>query len=159
MIGLLKDILATRPKNVRLLGMDLGSKTIGLALSDSAQGIATPFKTIQRTKFTKDIEELRPIIKDYEIGGYVLGFPLNMDGSEGPRCDSVRSFAQEMENYPQIFGIKPWIALWDERLSTATVEDFLVDVVDMSRTKRKQVIDKLAAQLILKSALDFAGMT
>ena len=82
-----------------------------------------------------------------------------MDGSEGPRCDSVRSFAQEMENYPQIFGIKPWIALWDERLSTATVEDFLVDVVDMSRTKRKQVIDKLAAQLILKSALDFAGMT
>ena len=72
MIGLLKDILATRPKNVRLLGMDLGSKTIGLALSDSAQGIATPFKTIQRTKFTKDIEELRPIIKDYEIGGYVL---------------------------------------------------------------------------------------
>lgn len=159
MIGLLKDILATRPKNVRLLGMDLGSKTIGLALSDSAQSIATPFKTIQRTKFTKDIEELKPIIRDYEIGGYVLGFPLNMDGSEGPRCDSVRSFAQEMENYPQIFGTKPWIALWDERLSTATVEDFLVDVVDMSRTKRKQVIDKLAAQLILKSALDFVGMT
>ena len=159
MIGLLKDILATRPKNVRLLGMDLGSKTIGLALSDSAQRIATPFKTVQRTKFTKDIEELKPVIRDYEIGGYVLGFPLNMDGSERPRCDSVRSFAQEMENYPQIFGIKPWIALWDERLSTATVEDFLVDVVDMSRTKRKQVIDKLAAQLILKSALDFAGMT
>jgi putative holliday junction resolvase len=159
MIGLLKEILATRPKNVRLLGMDLGSKTIGLALSDSAQSIATPFKTIQRTKFTKDIEELKPIIKDYEIGGYVLGFPLNMDGSEGPRCDSVRSFAREMENYPLIFGTKPWIALWDERLSTASVEDFLVDVVDMSRTKRKQVIDKLAAQLILKGALDFMGMT
>ncbi len=157
MIGLLKDILATRPKNVRLLGMDLGSKTIGLALSDSAQSIATPFKTIQRTKFTKDIEELRPVIRDYEIGGYVLGFPLNMDGSEGPRCDSVRSFAQEMENYPQIFGTKPWIALWDERLSTAAVEDFLVETVDMSRTKRKQVVDKLAAHLILQGALDFKG--
>lgn len=152
---LLKDIVDQRPKHVRLLGMDLGTKTIGLALSDAGQTIATPFKTIQRTKFTKDIEELRPIISDYEIGGYVLGLPLNMDGSEGARCQAVRHFADEMVKYPQIFGTDLWISLWDERLSTASVEDFLVETVDMSRTKRKQVVDKLAAQVILQGALDF----
>jgi putative Holliday junction resolvase len=154
-IGKLADMLGTRPKKARLLGMDIGTKTIGLAVADSGHGIATPLKTIQRTKFTKDIEEFKPVIVDYEIGGYVLGLPLNMDGTEGPRCDSVRSFAHEMEKYPQIFGTSPWIALWDERLSTASVEDFLVETVDMSRTKRKQVIDKLAAQVILQTALDF----
>ena len=158
MIGLLKEILGSRPDKTRLLGMDIGTKTIGLALSDPGQSIATPFKLIERTKFTKDIEFLRPIIKDYDIGGYVLGYPYNMDGSEGPRCQSVRHFAQEMENHPQIFGTNPWIALWDERLSTAAVEDFLVETVDMSRTKRKQVVDKLAAQHILQGALDFMGM-
>jgi len=155
MIGLLKEILAGRPKNTRLLGMDIGTKTIGLAICDPGHSIATPLKLIERTKFTKDIELLRPVIKDYEIGGYVLGYPLNMNGSEGPRCQSVRHFAEEMVKYPQIFGTNPWIALWDERLSTASVEDFLVESVDMSRTKRKQVIDKLAAQHILQGALEF----
>jgi putative Holliday junction resolvase len=159
MIGLLKEILGARPEKKRLLGMDIGAKTIGLALSDPMHSIATPLRTIQRTKFTKDIEELRPIIRDYEVGGYVLGLPLNMDGTEGPRCQAVRHFGQEMQNHPDIFGKDPWIALWDERLSTASVEDFLVESVDMSRTKRKQVIDKLAAQLILQGALDFLGMT
>jgi len=154
-IGELKNIHTFVPQNVRLLGMDIGTKTIGLALSDSAHSIATPLMTIHRTKFTQDIEQLKPLIREYEIGGYVLGFPLNMDGSQGPRCESVRHFAQEMEKYPQHFGTSPWIALWDERLSTASVEDFLVETVDMSRTKRKQVIDKLAAQLILQGALDF----
>ncbi len=155
MIGVLKEIVGCRPEKKRLLGMDIGTKTIGLALSDPMHSIATPLRTIQRTKFTKDIEELRPIIRDFEIGGYVLGLPLNMDGTEGPRCQAVRHFAQEMQNHPDIFGKDPWIALWDERLSTAAVEDFLVESVDMSRTKRKQVIDKLAAQLILQGALDF----
>lgn len=135
--------------------MDLGTKTIGLAVSDSGQGIATPLKTIQRTKFTRDLETLKTVIDDYEIGGFVLGYPLNMDGSEGPRCEATRHFAQEMQNYPQIVGTDPWIALWDERLSTVSVEDFLVNTVDMSRTKRKQVVDKLAAQHILQGALDF----
>lgn len=153
--GLLLEILGERPENVRLLGMDLGTKTIGLSVSDAGQGIATPLKTIQRTKFTRDIEELQQVITDFEIGGYVLGLPLNMDGSEGPRCDAVRSFAAELTNYPQIVGTNPWIALWDERLSTVSVEDFLVESVDMSRTKRKQVVDKLAAQVILQGALDF----
>lgn len=135
--------------------MDLGEKTIGLSISDADQSIATPLKTIKRTKFTNDIEELKQVIDDYGIGGYVIGLPLNMDGSEGPRCDSVRSFAAELTNYPQILGTDPWIALWDERLSTVSVEDFLIESVDMSRTKRKQVIDKLAAQHILQGALDF----
>lgn len=154
-IGKLADMLGTRPQKARLLGMDIGTKTIGLAVSDSGHSIATPLKTIQRTKFTKDVEEFKFVIADYEIGGYVLGLPLNMDGTEGPRCDAVRSFADEMQKYPQIFGTSPWIALWDERLSTASVEDFLVETVDMSRTKRKQVVDKLAAQVILQTALDF----
>ncbi len=153
--GLLVEILGERPENTRLLGMDLGTKTIGLSVSDPAQTIATPLKTIQRTKFSRDIEELGSVIKDFDIGGYVLGLPLNMDGTEGPRCDASRSFADELTNYPQIVGTNPWIALWDERLSTVSVEDFLVESVDMSRTKRKQVIDKLAAQVILQGALDF----
>ncbi len=153
--GLLKDIIDRRPMETRLLGLDLGAKTIGLAVSDAAQAIATPLKTINRTKFSRDIGDLAAVIRDYEIGGYVLGLPLNMDGSAGPRCDAVRSFADELENYPQIVGTDPWIALWDERLSTVSVEDFLIESVDMSRTKRKQVVDKLAAQHILQGALDF----
>lgn len=157
-VALLKTILATRPDNVRLLGLDLGSKTIGLALSDPAQSIATPLKTIARTKFTKDIEELKTIIADYEIGGFVLGYPLNMDGAEGPRCQSVRDFALEFVK-TGAGGKDPWIAFWDERLSTATVDNFLIESVDMSRTRRRAVIDKLAAQHILQGALDFIQMT
>lgn len=155
-IGALKDIIDTKPDNVRLLALDLGSKTIGLALSDAGQSIATPFKTIKRTKFTRDIELLKEVIDDYQIGGFVLGYPLNMDGSAGPRCDSVRDFAAELIKYPHITGSKdPWISLWDERLSTAAVEDFLIDMADMSRGRRKEVVDKLAAQHILQGALDF----
>lgn len=156
--GRLESIAGQCPHPARLLGLDIGTKTIGLALSDSLQSIATPLRTIARTKFTKDIEEIRPIIRDYEIGGYVLGFPLNMDGSEGPRCQAVRHFADEMKNHPGIFGVDPWIAFWDERLSTAAVEDFLIGTADLSRAKRKQVVDKLAAQLILQGALDFMQM-
>ena len=151
----LEKIAGTRPRNVRLMGLDLGTKTIGVAISDSAHSIATPVRVVQRTKFTRDIVELGKIIRDYDIGGYVLGYPLNMDGTMGPRCDAVQSFAAEMLNHPDIFGEKPWIALWDERLSTAAMTDFLIDTVDISRTKRKQVIDKLAAQYILQGALDF----
>ena len=155
----MRDIVGSRPDKARLLGMDIGTRTIGLAICDPGQSIATPLRLIERIKFTKDIEIMRPIIKDYEIGGYVLGYPLNMDGTAGPRCQSIRHFAQEMENHPQVFGTNPWIALWDERLSTAAVDDFLVETVDMSRTKRKQVVDKLAAQHILQGALDFMGMS
>ncbi len=98
-------------------------------------------------------------MKEYEIGGFVFGWPLNMDGSISGSCDRVRSFIDEMGKYPQELGMKPgtdlWIALFDERLSTSAVEDFLINDVDMSRTKRNQVVDKLAAQLILQGALEF----
>ncbi|MDB5490709.1 MAG: hypothetical protein JWO78_558 [Micavibrio sp.] len=154
-IGLLKDIAAKLPPGKRLLGLDIGTKTIGLALSDSSHNIATPLRTVRREKFTLDILDMKREIDQFEVGGYVLGFPLNMDGSEGPRCQSVRHFAEEMRNHPEIFGPNPWIAFWDERLSTAAVEDFLVETVDMRRTKRKLIIDSLAAQHILQGALEF----
>ncbi len=158
-VGRLSQIITTRPANVRLLGLDIGTKTIGLALSDPGQGIATPLKTVDRKKFTLDIQVLKTVIADYGVGGYVLGYPVNMDGTEGPRCESVRHFADEMRNHPDIFGGDPWIAFWDERLSTVSVDRFLVDSVDMSRTKRKQVVDKLAAQHILQGALDFIRLS
>ncbi len=154
-IGLLKDIAAQCPPDSRLLGLDIGTKTIGLAVCDSRHSIATPVRTVARKKFTLDIRDMQKEIREYDIRGYVLGLPLNMDGSEGPRCQAVRHFAQEMQNHPDIFGKNPWIALWDERLSTAAVEDFLIESVDMSRTKRKHVIDALAAQHILQGALDY----
>lgn len=154
-IGLLSDIIDSCPKNVRLLGLDIGTHTIGVALSDSGHRIATPLKLVERTKFTKDILELKKAITDYGVGGYVLGYPVNMDGTIGARCESVFHFAQEMENHPEVFGTDPWISLWDERLSTVSVNRFLINDVDMSRTKRKQNVDKLAAQFILQGALDF----
>jgi len=157
-LGLLRDIIDSCPKDARLLGLDIGERTIGIALSDSGQSIATPLKLIERTKFTKDILELKKTITDYSIGGYVLGYPVNMDGTEGARCDSIKDFGREMANHKDIFGDNPWIALWDERLSTVSVNKFLIDDMDMSRTKRKQNVDKLAAQFILQGALDFIHM-
>jgi len=160
MIDLLENIIKERPKCKRLLGMDIGKKTIGLALSDSTQSIATPLMTIKRTKFSKDIKKLEDVIREYEVGGYVLGYPLNMDNSAGAKCQSVRDFGLEFE--AQLSQeLKPskglWIALWDERLSTASVEDFVDSSVDMSRrsAKEKGVIDKLAAQFILQGALEY----
>ena len=156
-IGLLKDIITSVPPNVRLLGMDVGTKTIGLAMSDPAHNIATPLKTISRTKLSKDAIELAKIVKDYEIGGFIIGLPLNTDGSEGPRCQSVRDFAAELAKYPEVVGKSPWIAFWDERFSTASVEDFVDNSLDIKKRKAKEtgLIDKLAAQSILQGALDF----
>ena len=158
-IGHLKDIIDQVPRETALLGLDVGKKSIGLALCVGGSSFATPLYTVTRTKFTKDIQEISKVIRDYEIGGYVLGLPINMDGSEGPRAQSIRDFAAEMLNYPDIFGPDPFIALWDERLSTASVEDF----VDISVRKRKTrvnskasgLIDKLAAQHILQGAIEF----
>lgn len=153
-IGLLKDIIRLLPKNTRLLGLDVGKKTIGLAVSDHLHSVATPLKTISRTKFTKDMLEIVKVINDYEISGFVLGLPLNMDGSEGPACQSVRDFASEMEKY---LGGAPWIALWDERLSTASVYDFVDNSMDInvSKAKKRGIVDKLAAQHILQGSLEF----
>jgi putative Holliday junction resolvase len=158
-IALLKEIISSCPQNTRLLGVDLGTKTIGLAVSEAEQSIATSLKTIQRGKFENDVKALGQVVREYEIGGFVFGWPLNMDGTAGAACDRVRSFIDQMLKYPQVLGIGEgtdlWIALFDERLSTASVHDFLVNDVDMSRTKRRQVVDKLAAQVILQGALDY----
>lgn len=157
MIGLLKDIAVHAPKGQSLLGIDIGAKTLGLAVSDDGHKVATPLQTLRRTKFTHDVEELANIVQDYEIGGFVLGLPLNMDGSEGPRCQSVRDFALELVRYPAVVGGKPWVALWDERLSTVSVENFVDNSVGIKRSKAKDkgITDKLAAQLILQGALDY----
>jgi len=156
---LLKDSKDNCPKNVRLMGLDLGGKTIGVAVSDAGQSIATPIKTIQRSKFSKDIKALKEIIQEFEISGYILGFPLNMDGSEGARCDATRSFANEIGQHPDIFGVNPYVAFWDERLSTRTVDEFLDNRGDINKSskrgsKESGLVDKLAAQIILQGALD-----
>lgn len=132
----------------RLMGLDLGSKTIGVATSDRTRSIATPVETVARSKFTRDAERLLAIAARENIGLIVLGLPINMDGSEGPRAQSTRAFARnlaKLSNLPIVF--------WDERLSTAAVERMLI-AADTSRAKRDVVVDKLAAAWILQAALD-----
>ena len=131
-----------------LLGLDLGTKTIGVATSDRTRMIATPIETITRKKFTQDAERLLAIIAAENIGLIVLGLPVNMDGTEGPRCQSTRAFAR---NFAKLSPVP--VVYWDERLSTAAVERMLIQA-DASRAKRDQVIDKLAAAWILQAALD-----
>lgn len=135
----------------RLMGLDLGSKTIGMALGDTQHKIATPFDTIKRKKFGVDAAALMEIIKAENIGGLVMGLPLNMDGSEGPRVQATRAFLRNLANLPD-FPALP-VLLWDERLSTAAVERTLL-VADTSRAKRAVVIDKMAAAYILQGAID-----
>ena len=144
----INDINTTVSPGQRLLGLDIGKKTIGLALSDRGLKIASPVKIIYRTKFMLDAGTILEIIDSESIGGLVLGWPMNMDGSTGPRCDSVRDFAHEFLKLRDI----P-IALQDERLSTRAVERAMV-AADMTRKKRAQRRDALAACWILQSALD-----
>lgn len=135
-------------KNQRLLGFDVGSKTIGLSLSDISRIIASPLETIKRSKFSKDAERIINIVDEHSIGGYVIGFPLNMDGSEGPRIQSTRAFARNLYN------LKPLpVLFWDERLSTAVVTKTLIEA-DTSRQRRAELVDKMAATYILQGALD-----
>lgn len=145
----LKDIKNDLNRGQRLLGLDLGSKTIGLALSDTLHSVASPLETIRRTKFTKDAIRLIELIEEHDVGALVLGMPFNMDGTEGARCQSTRDFAHNFKGLREM----P-IALWDERLSTSAVERMLVTDVDMTRKRRSEVIDKLAATYILQGALD-----
>lgn len=131
----------------RVLGLDIGSKTIGLALSDITRTVATPMETIKRSKFKVDVQTLKKIVEDQKIGGFVLGWPVNMDGSEGPRCQSTMAFSRNLADViplPQ--------TLWDERLSTAAVERTLIEA-DRSRARRKDLVDKMAAAYILQGAL------
>ncbi|MDF2366521.1 Holliday junction resolvase RuvX [Sneathiella sp.] len=136
------------PLDKRLLGMDPGTKTIGLAISDPALKIGTPLMTIKRTKFKADAEEIRKIIEKWSIGGFVIGLPVNMDGSEGPRCQSIRQFQKNLEEY---FDLP--MCFWDERLSTVAVTRSMIDA-DASRAKRAKAVDKMAAAYILQGALD-----
>jgi putative Holliday junction resolvase len=136
-------------RGARLLGLDLGDKTIGLAVSDPGRTVASPIGTIRRGKFTRDAEALIRIVNERTIGGLVIGLPVNMDGTEGPRCQSTRQFAMNLMEKHDI----P-TAFWDERLSTAAVERFLTDEADMPRKRRGRVVDKLAAAYILQGALD-----
>jgi putative holliday junction resolvase len=137
------------PDRARLLGLDLGEKTIGLALSDILLTIATPMETLKRGKFGADAAKLEALIAAHGVGGVVIGHPLNMDGSEGPSAQSARAFARNLAaRRPELA-----IVLWDERLSTAAVTRTLLDA-DASRARRAQLVDKMAAAYILQGALD-----
>lgn len=140
--------LADLPHGGRLLGFDLGEKTIGLALSDVQRQIATPLETLKRGKFTGDALRIGAIVKQHNIVGFVFGMPFNMDGSEGPRAQATRAFARNLALRQPL----P-IAFWDERMSTMAVERMLIDA-DASRARRRELVDKLAAAYILQAALD-----
>ena len=145
------DIIMMISSGQRLLGLDIGKKTIGLAMSDRGLKIASPFKIIYRTKFTVDATTLLKIVDAESIGGLVLGWPVNMDGSTGPRCDSVRDFAHALLKFREV----P-ITFQDERMSTKAVESAMV-AADLTRAKRAVRRDALAACWILQSALDEAN--
>jgi putative Holliday junction resolvase len=136
------------PDGARLIGIDLGTKTLGLALSDVTRSIASGLTTLPRTRFTADAERLLALAAEHSIGGFVIGLPFNLDGSQGPRAQATRAFARNLGKLTP----RP-ILLWDERLTTAAAERSLLEA-DASRKRRAQVIDKVAATLILQSALD-----
>ena len=144
----LKELVAGLGRDQRILGLDLGTKTIGLALSDVSRTIASPMQLLNRKKFTQDAEALLAVIDKHEVGALVLGLPVSMDGSEGPRCQSTRSFAANLLKLRDI----P-IGFWDERWSTAAVTRTLLEA-DASRARRAELVDKLAAAYILQGALD-----
>jgi putative Holliday junction resolvase len=136
-------------RDSRLLGLDVGTKTIGLALSDVRRTVASPTETIRRTRLASDLARIGALVVEHGVGGFVVGLPVSLDGREGPRCQSVRQFAADLLKQRDL----P-LAFFDERLSTAAVERFLIDEADMSRARRAQVVDKMAAAYILQGALD-----
>jgi putative Holliday junction resolvase len=139
----------TLPDRARLLGLDLGEKTIGLALSDILLTVATPMETLARGKFGADAAKIETIVAAQGVGGLVVGLPLNMDGSDGPSAQSARAFARNFAGRAPALPV----LLWDERLSTAAVTRTLIDA-DASRRRRGEVVDKMAAAYILQGALD-----
>jgi len=136
------------PAQCRLLGLDVGEKTIGLALSDLSRTIASPLLTIARIKFAKDIEELKKVIVGHSVAGLVIGYPVNMDGSLGPRTQSTRTFVSNLGKQIDL----PML-LWDERMSTMAVERAMLEA-DLSRQRRGELVDKLAASYMLQGFLD-----
>ena len=133
----------------RLIGLDVGSKSIGIAISDKNHSIATPISLINRKNLKTDIAKIKLAMKDRNVGGIIIGYPLNMDGSEGPMCQSIKQFAKNIDPSFEL----P-ILFWDERMSTLAVERELIKL-NTSRDKRKKIIDKEAASLILQGLLDY----
>lgn len=144
----LHEVAESLPPGRPLIGLDLGTKTIGIAVSDLGRQIASPRKTIRRSKFTADAQQVLHIATEENAAAIVLGLPINMDGSEGPRAQSTRAFARNLARLTDL----P-IVLWDERMSSAAVERMLIEA-DRSRARRAAIIDKLAAAYILQGALD-----
>src|SRR5207253_11107511 len=142
------DFRSALPQGGRLLGLDVGTKTIGTALCDSGWTIATPAELVRRTKFTKDLAALQALARDQSAAGLVIGLPLNLDGTDRPRTQSVRAFARNLE---APLGLP--ILLWDERWSTQAVTRTLLDA-DASRARRAELVDKMAAAYILQGAID-----
>ncbi|MFY2824712.1 Holliday junction resolvase RuvX [Ruegeria sp. MALMAid1280] len=143
-----EDFATALPPMTALMGLDLGEKTIGVAVSDRMRGVASPLETVRRKKFTLDSTRLLEIIANREIGGVILGLPKNMDGTEGPRCQSTRAFARNLSRLTEVS-----IGYWDERLSTVAAEKALLEA-DTTRKRRGEVIDHVAAGYILQGALD-----
>ena len=144
----LEDFAARLVPGARLMGLDVGTKTVGLALSDVTRTVATPLETIRRTKFQKDADALLALVARHGVGGLVIGLPLNMDGSEGPRSQATRAFARNLTartDVPMTF--------WDERLSTVAVTRALLEA-DASRARRAELVDKMAAAYILQGVLE-----
>ena len=142
------DLVPALSKGQRLMGLDVGEKTIGVAVSDTTFTIATPVETLRRGKFTADAERLKRLVAEHNVGGFIIGLPINMDGSEGPRCQSVRAFANNL-----LAKLALPLAFWDERLSTAAVTRTMLEA-DLSRARRAELVDKLAAAYILQGYLD-----
>ena len=147
-ITAIEDLPPLLAREARLLGLDVGTKTIGLALSDVTRSVATPYDTIRRGKFTADAKTIREVVEKNQVGALVIGLPLNLDGSEGPRAQSTRAFARNLAPHVEV----PMV-FWDERLSTAAVERHLIEA-DASRKRRAEVVDRMAAAYILQGALE-----
>jgi putative Holliday junction resolvase len=144
----IEDLAAALPRTGGLIGLDLGTVTVGVAVSDVLRGVATPLRTLKRTKFGQDAAAILAIAAERGTAGIVLGLPINMDGTEGPRAQATRAFARNFERLTPL----P-IGFWDERLSTVAAERALIEA-DMARKRRAEVIDAVAAGYILQGALD-----
>jgi putative Holliday junction resolvase len=146
----LADLPAAAGPNTPLVGLDTGEKTIGVAVSDATRSIASPLELIRKVKFTDDAAALFKLMESRGAGGIVVGLPVNMDGTEGPRCQSARAFARNL------LRLRPElpIAFWDERMSSMAVNRMLIGEADMTRARRADVVDKAAAAWILQGALD-----
>ncbi len=152
----LSDLCARLSADQRLLGLDLGSKIIGLAVSNPTLTVASPIGVLRRTRFTRDAEALAVLARDRNIGGFVIGLPVNMDGSEGPAAQSARQFAHNLIARSALFETPPRIAFWDERLSTAAVTRAMLQA-NLTRRQRAKAVDQAAAAYILQGALESLG--